>query len=332
MNNFFSMKNSMPENVIRRYKAKNKIKNVLLKLFRLLILLSLGYVVFYPLMYMLTSSIRTGESYYDPTITWITTKVTMENFKISFSVMNYLNSFKNTVVYELLTAIIQLCSCAVAAYGFARFNFKEKGFLIGVLYLTILLPAQATMLPNYINYSHLDVLGILGQFYKLTGLDLRINILNTPFVFYFPAIFGVGLRSGIIIFIFMQFFKGLPKELEEAAAIDGSNAFGTFLRIALPSSSVVIFTNLIFSVIWHWNDFYLAAMYLKDRNNFTLAVSLAEIKNSLEQLRLTWQVNNPAVGSMVMAACVLYVVPVLIMYIFSQKKFVKSIDRVVITG
>lgn len=298
----------------------------------LVILVAIGYVIVYPLMYMLSSSFRTGDSYYDPTITWVTEKVTLENYKTADQLISYWNSLKNTVIYELIAAVIQLFVCSVVAYGLARFEFKEKKLLIGLLFLTIIIPVQMTMLPTYENYSHLDVAGILGLFNRLTGIDLRVNVLDTPLVFYLPSIFGVGLRSGIVIFIYMQFFKSFPNELEEAAWLDGCGPWKTFFSIVLPSSSVVIFTNLIFSVIWFWNDYFLAGMYLKSRENFTLAVSLSKIIDALPSVGIGWKSSTPEAGSIVMAACTLFVAPVLIMYVFLQRKFVKSIDRVGITG
>ena len=92
----------------------------------LLILVAIGYVIIYPLMYMLSSSFRTGESYYDPTITWITEKVTLDNYQTANGLINYWNSLKNTVLYELIAAVIQLFVCSVVAFGLARFDFKEK--------------------------------------------------------------------------------------------------------------------------------------------------------------------------------------------------------------
>lgn len=325
-------KHNTPENHIKVYKQTTLLKNVIVSLFRVFLLISIGYVIIYPLMYMITNSIRTGQSYYDPTIVWITTKTTFSNFAYAVQAMDYFNSLKNTILYEILPSILQLATCAVAAYGFARFDFKLKKILTFVLFITILLPVQATMLPSYINYSQLDFFGLFEQIYKITGTDLRISILNTPYVFYLPALFGVGLRSGTIIYIYIQFFKGLPKELEEAAWIDGSDPIRTFLVIALPSSSVVIFTNLIFSIIWHWNDYYRAAMFLKERTNFTLSVQLAEIQNTLESLRLSSSAGTPSTVAIIMASCLIYVLPVLIMYICLQTRFVKSIDRVGITG
>lgn len=317
---------------INSYNLKRKAIKIVVSAARILFLVFVGYVIFYPLMFMISSSFRTGASYYDPTITWITSKVTIENIKVAIDALDYFPSFLNTIIYEIITAIIQLFSCAVAAYGFARFNFKEKKIMLALLFVTILLPVQATLLPSYVNFSHMDFLGILGGVYKWTGVDLRPSLINTPLVFYLPALLGVGLRSGIIIYIYIQFFKGLPYELEEAAWIDGSGPIRTFLKIALPSSSVVIFTNFIFSMIWHWNDFYQAAMYLKDRSQFTLALQLSVITNTLEESRFYWNSGTPATISIVMAACMMYVLPMLVLYMFVQTKFVKSIDRVGITG
>lgn len=299
----------------------------------MLILLSIGYVIIYPLMYMISSSFRSSDSYYDPTITWITNQVTVSNYKLAADALDYWNTLKNTVLYELIAGLIQLMVCSVIAYGLARFNFKEKKILMFMLIVIILLPVQMTILPTYVNYSHLDILGIFAGINKLTGIDLRPNILDTPFVFYLPAMFGVGLRSGIIIYIYIQFFKGFPYELEEAAWLDGCSPFGTFLRIVLPSSSVVIFTNLIFTLIWHWNDYYIATMYLKSRESFTLAMSLSTIIQTLGDSRVSgWNAASPGSGAIVMAGCTLFVIPMLIMYIVLQRKFVKSIDRVGITG
>lgn len=329
--NSFSQQIS-PKSEIKRYKALQKVKSVFTYVFMLVILVAIGYVIIYPLMYMISASFRTGESYYDPTITWITEKVTLDNYQTANGLINYWNSLKNTVLYELIASVIQLFVCSVVAYGLARFDFKEKKLLIGLLFLTIIIPVQMTMLPTYENYSHLDVVGILGLVNKLFGVDLRVNVLDTPLVFYLPSLFGVGLRSGIVIFIYMQFFKSFPNELEEAAWLDGCGPWKTFFKIVLPSSSVVIFTNLIFSVIWFWNDYFLAGLYLKSRENFTLAVSLSQIIDALPSEGIGWTSGSPEAGSIIMAACTLFVAPVLIMYVFLQRKFVKSIDRVGITG
>ena len=160
----------------------------------------------------------------------------------------------------------------------------------------------------------------------MTGIDLRPNILDTPLTFYLPALFGVGLRSGLFIFIYRQFLSKIPYELEEAAYIDGAGPFKTFVSIIIPSSGVVIFTVIIFSVIWHYNDYYLSDMYLTE--NRTLAVSLANITSTVS----TQLVEEDYKRVLQMAGSLVFIAPVLIMYMILQKKFVQNIDRVGIVG
>ncbi len=323
-------KNSTSE---ARYKTLLKASGVLTAAFRYLVLITVGYIVLYPLLYMISSAIRTRDSFFDPSIIWITSEVTWENFDIARRIMHYESAFINTIIYELVAAFIQILSCSLVAYGLARFEFKEKKILTFFMFLLILVPPQMIMLPTRTTYAELDVLGILGLVNNLTGIDLRPNILNSLWTFYLPALFGVGIRAGIIIYIYVQFFKGLPKELEEASWIDGAGPLKTYLRIALPSSSVVIMTVTVFSVIWHWNDYSLASMYLY-ADGWPLAVRLSEITSaeSIGTFYIKFGPENPESVAIVMAGCLMFIVPVLIMYMFLQKKFVKSIDRVGITG
>lgn len=321
-----------PKNQIRKYRVKKRSLDISAMLFRHLILISIGYIILYPLMYMITTSIRQPSSYFDPSIVWITEKVTLDNFKNAISLINYWGALKNTVVYEIIASFIQLLVCAVIAYGLARFEFKEKKLLNVILILTILLPVQMTILPTFTNYAHMDILGILGVFNKLTGVDLRVNVLDTPLVFYLPAMFGVGLRSGIIIFIYIQFFKSFPYELEEASWLDGCGPWRTFFSIIIPSSTVVIFTNVVFSTIWHWNDYYLAGMYIKDIEKLTLGVQIANAESKIFAGTSGTGATSLGKAPTLMAACLLFVLPMLIIYLIIQKKFVKSIDRVGITG
>ncbi len=330
-NLYQKVKNSSAE---ARYKAVLKANGVFFSLMRYVVLITIGYIILYPIFYMLSSSIRTRNSFLDPTVIWITPEITFEHYKMASELVKYGSSLVNTIVFELFAAAIQIISCSVAAYGLARFEFKEKKILTFFMFLLILVPSQMMMIPIVTTYAKLDFLGVLGLVYDFTGVDLRANVLNSVWTFYLPAIFGVGIRAGIIIYIYVQFFKGLPKELEEAAWIDGAGPVKTYVRIALPSSGVVIMTVTVFSVIWHWNDFYLSSMYLY-AESWPLAVRLNRVTES-DTMRAIMGVDfspqNPETIAVVMAACVMFIVPVLIMYMILQKQFVKSIDRVGITG
>ena len=325
---FLKLKNGTKET---RYKAIRRVNGVFGSLLRYVVLIAIGYIILYPLLYMISSSIRTRDSFYDPSIVWITSEVTLENFDYAFGIMNYAGAFLNTIIYEMISAGIQIISCSIVADGLARFEFKEKKVLTFFMFLLILVPSQMMMLPIFMNYSKLDFLGVLGLIDSLTGIDIRPNVLNSVWTFYLPALFGVGIRSGIIIYIYIQFFKGLPKELEEAAWIDGAGPFKTYLRIALPSSGVVITTVTVFSLIWHWNDYSLSSMYLYF-DSWPLAVKLNNITTPEAMGTLRLDSSDPMRIAIMMAGCLMFLLPILIVYLILQKKFVKSIDRVGITG
>ena len=321
-------KNSTTES---RRKAISKANSLFASLLRYVVLIAIGYIILYPLLYMISSAIRTRDSFYDPSVVWVTSDVTFENFELAWSVMKYGQAIWNTLLYEIVSAAIQIISCSLVAYGLARFDFKEKRILTFFMFLLILVPSQMMMLPIFMNYSKLDFFGLLGLIDSLTGIDIRPNVLNSVTTFWLPALLGVGIRSGIIIYIYVQFFKGLPKELEEAAWIDGAGPLKTYIRIALPSSGVVITTITVFSLIWHWNDYQLASMYLY-AEKWPLAVKLSEITSAEAMGTLRLSGDDPLRIAIMMAGCFMFIIPILIVYLFLQKKFVKSIDRVGITG
>lgn len=312
---------------------KKKGASILYSIFRLVILLSIGFIIIYPLIYTIVMSLQSKYGFLNSTRVWIPTEfAVVENFKAALDAMEYGKSFWSTFKNELLSAAIEVASCAIVAYGLARFDFKLKKLYTAILFLTILVPDMMIIIPRMLNYSQLDLFGILGFVNKLIGVDLRPDILDTGWAFWLPSLFGVGLKSGILIYIYIQFFKGLPQELEEAAWVDGAGPFKTFLAIALPSSGVVILTVTVFSMIWHWNDSLLSGMYLSD--NFPLARQVSRLPETLgSKYHITMNsARNPEGIGYLMAGCVLFIVPMLIMYMILQRWFIESIDRVGITG
>lgn len=304
-------------------------RQVFVSVLRALFLIALSYILVYPLVYMISNGLKSPADIGDPNVMWVPKYPTWDNFNYALKVTDYLESFKNTVIYELGAAVIEVFSCAVFAYGLSRFKMRFKSVMVFLLIVTIFIPEIMLLVPRMLTYKQLDLFGILGLFNKFTGIDLRPNIIDTPFAFYLPSLFGVGLKGGLMIFIYMQFYKSLPYELEEAAWMDGAGPFTTFLKIILPSSGVAMLTVFIFSVIWHWNDFLLALVYTYE--NRTLAVVINDIRQYMF-LVLQYNVSNNDSYGIPLAACVLYILPPLILYAFLQRKFIQSIDRIGIVG
>ena len=313
----------------KRRKLANKGISIFSYCFRVLILLAIGYIIIYPLFYMIVTSLRDKQSYYTAATVWIPTSINPAfSYGKAIYSMRLWEGLTNTFVLEIVAALMEVVTCAIAAYGFARFKFKFKGLLMAGLFLTILVPETMFIIPRMVNYSKMDFFGILGFFDTLTGIDIRPNLIGSPLAFYLPSLFAMGLRSGILIFIYIQFFKGLPYELEEAAWVDGAGPVRTFLSIAVPSSGVVFITVIVFSVIWHWNDTVLASMYVK--GNYPLSVHLERINMTLAGQG--FYSSNVETQSILMAACFLFIIPMLVFYMILQRWFIESIDRVGITG
>lgn len=289
---------------------RRKASAAIIYLARLLILTIVGYIVLYPFFYMLVTAIKDIDAMLDVEHIWIPVTYSLKSFKEIFELLNFGTALKQTFLVQILSAAIETFVCAFVAYGFARFKFKGKPICMFFLILSLLVPIQMYSLSMSVNYRNL-------------------HLFNTPFVYWLPSLLGVGIRSGMMIFIYQQFFVNLPKELEDAAYIDGAGPVRTYFSIALPSSSVVLVTVSVLSFVWHWNEYYLASLtFLSD--SAPLAMVLSFLKVYLKQVGIYegW----PEYASLVSAACLIYIIIPLILYMIFQRKFVRSIDRVGITG
>ncbi len=313
-------------NALLNKKAAQKAGKFVFSFFRIFFLTSIAYIILYPLLSMISYSLISIQDLYDPSIVWVPKHLTFENYGVALEALNYFKALWNTIFKCVFSAFLEIASCSLVAYGLARFKFKENGLLFGIVLLTAIVPVQVYIIPSYLNFRFFSPLGIVDLINAVFQTQLEINLINTPFVLYLPALFGVGIRSGLFIFIYRQFFLGLPKELEEASWIDGAGPFKTFLRVVIPSSGVVFLTVTIFAIIWYWNDYYQSIMYFNQ--DYPLAVALNGISQPLSTLGYVYEKQ---VGP-IMSGCLLFIAPVLIMYAILQKQFIASIDRVGIVG
>ena len=311
---------------------KNKTKGVGVSVLRMLFLLAFEFVLLYPVIFMISNSFKVTSDTLNPAVKWFSLSPTTYGYKVAWMAFDYWNGLKITFLFGIVSGLIEVVTCAVYAYGLSRFELKFKKLWMFLLIVTILIPDVMLIIPRILNFRYMDVFGILGLFYKLTGVDLRVNITDTVWTFYLPSLFGVGLKGGLFIYIYMQFFKGLPRELEEAAWIDGAGPVQTFIRIIIPSSGVVILTVFIFSFIWHWNDWLLASMYTE--NNHTLAFTLRNISGYIGQLWSSMKISadSSTYYGAPLAACLMFIAPPTLLYVILQRHFIESVDRVGIVG
>lgn len=314
----------------RRNLLLNKGGGLVWKITRMVLLLCMSFVVLYPILYMISVSLRESADLYDPTVIWIPRNWTLENFTAVIEAMDFWPTLINTLRLSLLSTFFNISVCAVAGYGFARFKFRFRNLAFACVLVTIIIPPQNVSIPMYMQYVNFDFLGIGSLIGLFTGETPGVSLLDSELTIYIPAMLGQGLRAGLFIYIFRQFFRGMPRELEDAAYIDGCGIFKTFWRIMLPNAGSSLLTCSLLSFVWYWNDYYTMSMYFNEPK--TLSVALAMLKDVLRGQGLDMYTNPYVIVTQMQAACLLTILPLLIIYIFLQRHFTESIERTGLVG
>lgn len=300
---------------------------------RFLLIFGLSFVILYPLIQTISKTFMPTEQYSDLSIVWIPKSLTLENIKNSITYMDFWRSLGVTVVLCVSSSLLQLVSCSLTGYGFARFKFPLREPLFLIVILTIIIPSQIIFLPTFMEYRFFDFFGIGRLIALFTGenyVEYTFNLINTQSTFWIPSILGVGLRSGLFIYIFRQAFKNIPKALEEAAEIDGCGSFGIFTRVMLPNVKTSAVTVFLFSMVWHWNEYTLTRTLFPNREQ-PLAVKLKTAIETLQQSNDTRGDTSLQMG-VSYASILLFLIPIVLLYLFAQKYFVEGIETTGITG
>jgi oligogalacturonide transport system permease protein len=268
-----------------------------------LLLSLLGFIMIYPLLWMVGASFKpNGEIFADmsliPKGEWV-----FSSYKTGWnSIGQYTfgHFFINTFKIVIPTVLFTLVSSTLVAYGFARFRFPLKKLLFTLMISTLMLPNAVVMIPKYImfrNFGWLDS-------YK-------------PFIV--PSMFA---SSAFIVFMLIQFLRGLPRELDESALLDGCGSFRTLVNILLPLCKPALFSAGLFQFIWQWNDFFNSLIYINSVSKYTLALGL----------RMSLDVQSGAQWNQIMAMSVLSILPCVILFFAAQKYFVEGIATTGLKG
>lgn len=268
----------------------------------------------------------TEQDLYDPIVTAIPLHFTTENYKLAAGLMEYGKTLFNSLVISLTIAVLQVSVSTLVGYGFARFKFPLKKFWFACVMMTVLIPPQVISTSLHLHFRFFDVLGI---FKLITGSTL--NLKGSVIPYYLMSAGCMGLKNGLYIYMIRQFFRNIPKELEEAAYVDGCGTLKTFIRIMLPDAKPILTSCFLFAFVWQWTDGFYSSMFLGN-------VSLLSIK--LKQLPDTFGgymarisgaassagVSVPYSNCMLATGTLMVIVPLIVLYLFAQKGFVESLS------
>lgn len=284
-----------------------------------LLLLALAFVFLYPFLYMIVTSLMSNEDLNNFTVAWIPRSLHISNYSLAAKLMNLGLGLKNSIIVTVLATLGQLISCSMAGYGLARYRFPGKKIVFFLIILAMIVPAQTIIVPQYLMYA-------------------KFGWLNTYLPLIVPSLFGFGFKGALYIYIFRQFYLGLPKELEAAARVDGCGFLRTYVRIILPTARTAHVVVLVLALVWNWSNYFEPSMYLSKSNMYTLSMSLNNITDALslsaDTLSTVYSVNDGSMlnNAVLMAGAILVILPVGVVFAFLQKKFVQGIERTGLTG
>ncbi len=277
-----------------------------------LLLISIGFVYVYPILHMVSYSFQSLEDLLNPAINYLPSSLYFGNYQEAFKSLNYFKTLGTTLLVTLVPAIIQTIVASLVGYGFARFEFKGKKIWMALLIATYIIPPQVTMIPKYIMFNDM-------------------GLLNNVFSVILPATLGQGLYSAVFVLIFYQFYKMIPKVLDEAAQIDGASRPFIYLRVAVPLSMPSFITSFLFSFVWYWNETYLSTIFMDSGKYDTLQIKLLKFVSAYQEANPGGDIRMINEG-MRLAATLLIILPMLLMYFVLQRWFIEGIDNAGITG
>ncbi len=267
-----------------------------------LVVMALGFVMAYPLLWLFASSFKGPSEIWTSVTSLIPKQFTLQNYVsgwAGFGGISFTTFYKNSLIYTIVRTLACVLTSAVVAYGFGRIRFRGRDLWFACMLLTLMLPNQVTIIPQYIVFSKLDML-------------------NTFYPLLLPSFCG----QAFFIFMTMQFIRGIPKELDEAAEIDGCGKAGIFFRIILPLIQPALITATIFSVYWTWEDFLTPLLYLNSPRLYTISLALRSLSDP----------NAVTNWGAIFAMSGLSLVPVFIVFVAFQRYLVEGISTTGLKG
>ncbi|QNK58680.1 carbohydrate ABC transporter permease [Paenibacillus sp. PAMC21692] len=272
------------------------------KLWTVIVLSVFSILFLYPLLWLISSSFKPNADIFSSIGLW-PGEFVWDAYSRGWQGVgrtNFSTFFGNTLLLVIPVVVLTAASSLLVAYGFARFKFRGKGLLFTLMISTLMLPDAVIMIPRYLLFK-------------------EFNWLNTYLPFYVPALLAV---NAFFVFLLVQFLRGIPRDLDEAAVIDGCNSFGILVRVLVPLAAPALVSVCIFQFIWTWNEFFTALIYINSVSKYTVALGLRMVLD-----------NEGAVNwNQVMAMSVVTILPCIAVFFMAQKYFVEGIATTGLKG
>ncbi len=314
------IKRENKKNVNYKYiKARNK---TLVVIIRTILIIGLSFVILFPLIRALVPAITKYEYITAANSRWIPWRVSGLAFNVGSELLNYKVSLPRTLLYAFVIMVIQVAIGACAGYGLHIMDKRVSRVFFLFVLITIIIPPSIIAMPLYLFFKNMKAFGPNGLY-------------GSEFSIYLLAIFGQGIKQGLFIYLFKQFYQGLPNELYEAAKMDGCGFVKTFFLVILPNAKTIIITVAVFAFVWNYGDAFYSGFFA--RNAQLLANKMGSVSEGSASrifVDITGHniMNKYYMPSVTGATNLLFIGPVLLLYFIIQKSFVQNFENSGIVG
>ncbi len=300
---------------------KNSLKFVV-GLARAILFALLAFVIIYPVFRQITTMFMMPEDMYDASVTYIPKSFTVDNVVQAARLLDLGKTYPLTILFVGAIAGIQMFTSTLVGYGLARFKFKLGPIILIMAIISIILPPVILQIPLYTLFRNFRLFGLIPLFND----GLGVSFIDTPIPMLFLSLVCSGYRCGFYILIMRQYYKTMPIELEEAAYIDGAGPFKAFIRVMLPSSVTMMVTIFLFGFVWTWLDTTYTDLFMG-----AIPV-ISNVARSLNELHAGGASDEVTRNLIAYAGVIFLVLPLVVLYLFTQKFFVQSIERSGLVG
>ncbi|HZK34160.1 MAG TPA: carbohydrate ABC transporter permease [Bacillota bacterium] len=307
---------------INRSSLLNSSRQLLWPLLRFILLTGLSFMILYPFIAKISAMFMSLDDLMNPTVWIVPQKPTLDNIKRVLAFGDYWIATGNTAMISMICAVLQTFICTMVGYGFAKFKFRGRGLFFALVVLTIIIPPQTIYISLYMKFRYFDVFGIL----EALGIG-SISMVETVLPVTLLSLTGLGLKNGLYIFVMRQIFKGVPKELNEAACVDGCGPIRSYFSIMMRIATPMMVSIFMLSFAWQWTDTFYSELFY--RRMLVLPSILPRITTiASEHITADSMMSNVMLNTGV----IMIIIPLIILYLFCQRLLIQGIERSGIVG
>ncbi len=325
------------------YLAKKQVGSFCFQLVTLVLILGLCFVILYPFIKLVPTVLSALEDLGNPNVIWIPEEWSTLSFTAAarMTMPEGIMTMVKSIGFALVLMAIQVFVSAMTGYTMARVKYRWLSPVMFVLVVLVFLtPRQSLLLAQYIYFNHFDAAGVMRVLHAIIpGIKAETNLIGNPATLYLMAGLGNGVNQSLMILIFSQFFKNIPKELEEAALIDGCGFYRTYFRIMIPNAVPAIVIVAILSFVWNYGDTYYTRYF--DPNGAHMASELATTFidankfTLLDRVRVWYGVpvtTDMTFDTLKQAGVLIFLAPLVVLYLFAQRWLVENLENSGLVG